>query len=133
VEGRTVRILIVDDQQHTRSALRALLGAEMPGVVMDEAENGAVAARLADTLLPDLVIMDYRMPVLDGIAATRLIRERHPGVRIIVHSLDGRVADRARKAGANAFVGKAEPPAALLEAVRSLLDDAGLDRPLGCP
>ncbi len=109
-----MRIIIADDQRHARSGLRALLCASLDRPEILEAGNGAEAVRLADEELPDAVLLDVRMPELDGLAAARLIRERHPRVRIIVLSLHAGHEAAALAAGADAFVGKGESPEKLL-------------------
>jgi DNA-binding NarL/FixJ family response regulator len=117
-----VRILIVDDQRHTRRGLRALLSAEIPGAEILEGVNGAEAGRIAaEDPPPALVIMDLRMPVMDGITATRLIKERRPTVPIIVHSMDAHAAGAAADAGADAFAWKGGDPQDLVREVRRLL------------
>jgi DNA-binding NarL/FixJ family response regulator len=120
-EDGSVRIVIADDQKHARQGLRALLAAELADVEIREAADGAEADRLAAEFQPDLILMDVRMPVLGGIAATRRIKQRQPGVKILVHSLDPCAAGEAISAGADAFVGKCEEPATLLRVVGDLL------------
>ncbi len=116
-----MRIIIADDQKHARQGLRALLAAELADVEIREAADGAEADRLARELPPDLILMDARMPVLDGITATRRIKMRQPAVKILVHSMDIHAAGPAITAGADAFVSKCEEPAKLLEVVQALL------------
>jgi CheY-like chemotaxis protein len=110
----TVRILIADDQRHARSGLAALLRASLPAPDIREAVSGSEAVRLVDELAPDVILMDVRMSGMDGLAATRLIKERHPGTRIIALSLSAACAKEALAAGADAFVGKGENPDRLL-------------------
>ena len=79
----TVRVLLVDDQPLFREALGVLLGARDGIEVVGEAGDGADALRQVRALAPDVVLMDLRMPVLDGIQATRRVREEHPSVRVL--------------------------------------------------
>jgi DNA-binding NarL/FixJ family response regulator len=116
-----VRIVIADDQRHARQGLRAILSAELADAEIREAADGAGVETLAAEFLPDLILMDVHMPVVDGIAATRRIKTRQPGIRILVLSLDPQAAASAIAAGADAFVGKCEPPAKLLQTVQALL------------
>jgi DNA-binding NarL/FixJ family response regulator len=116
-----VRIVIADDQKRTRQSLRALLSASLPQVEIREAANGAEALRLVEEIQPRLVVMDIRMPELDGLEATRRIKLRWPKVRVMMLSMYQDRAGEARAAGADLFVGKGEPPEALLGALSSLL------------
>jgi DNA-binding NarL/FixJ family response regulator len=117
----TVRVLIADDQQLVRAGFRLILERQ-PGVqVMGEATNGTEAVALAEELSPDVVLMDIRMPDLDGIQATRLIlaNPATAGVRVVIlttFDLDEYVYD-ALKAGANGFLLKDLPPEHLAAAV----------------
>jgi len=120
-EDSRVRIVIADDQKHTRQGLKAILNAVYSNAEIREAADGLEAERLAREFLPDLIIMDVRMPVVDGIAATRLIKATRPETKILAHSLDPHTGVEARAAGADAFVGKGESPGVLLETVRLLL------------
>jgi RNA polymerase sigma-70 factor (ECF subfamily) len=91
-----------------------------------EAMNGREALCLMESTQPDLVIMDVRMPEMDGLAATRLIKTRWPSVRVVVLSMYGEYVDEALAAGADAFVTKGEPPNQLLarlEAVATRFSD----------
>ena len=116
--SRPARLLIADDRERTRRAVCALLAAH-PGLeVVGEASDGQQAIDKVEQLAPDLVILDVRMPGLDGIAATAEIKRRWPGVRVVVHSLAFDRRDDALAAGADAFVPKAGQPDALLEALR---------------
>jgi DNA-binding NarL/FixJ family response regulator len=109
-----VRIIIADDQRHARSGLRALLRAALPSPEIWEAVNGTEAVRLAGEIVPDAVLLDVRMPGMDGLEAARCIRQALPRTRIIVLSLNERYADAALAAGADAFVGKGEDPGRLI-------------------
>jgi len=117
----TVRVLIADDQQLVRAGFRLILERQ-PGVeVVGEATNGAEAVAGAERLSPDVVLMDIRMPDLDGIQATRLIlaNPATAGVRVVIlttFDLDEYVYD-ALKAGANGFLLKDLPPEQLAAAV----------------
>jgi len=117
-----VRVLLADDQALVRAGFRALLDAE-PGIeVVGEAADGEQAVRLATELLPDVVLMDVRMPVLDGLGATRLIGAdpRLAGVHVVVlttFEVDEYVFE-ALRAGASGFLVKDTEPVELLQAVR---------------
>jgi DNA-binding NarL/FixJ family response regulator len=114
-----LRTLVVDDQELVRAGFRMIL--ERGGLeVVGEAANGETAVELVERLVPDVVLMDIRMPVLDGIEATRRVVAAHPEVRVVVlttFDLDEYVLDAVR-AGASGFLLKDIPPADLVHAVQ---------------
>ena len=113
------RILIADDQALLRASLRALVNGYNGCEVVGEAENGAQAVDLAADLSPDLVLMDVRMPVLDGIEATRRITTADPTTRVLIlttFDLDEYVYE-GLLAGASGFLLKDSPPADLVTAI----------------
>ncbi|MEZ0113219.1 DNA-binding NarL/FixJ family response regulator [Catenulispora sp. EB89] len=115
-----IRVLIADDQTLLRGSLRLLLDSQADLTVVAEAANGNEAVERACSELPDVVLMDIRMPELDGLAATRAIAERHPHVRVLVlttFDLDEYVYG-ALRAGASGFLLKDTPPADLVAAIR---------------
>jgi DNA-binding NarL/FixJ family response regulator len=102
----TIRVLLADDDQLIRAGLRALLSADPKIEVVGEASDGELAVYLARRVEPDVVLMDIRMPRLDGIAATRRIAAGQPEVRMVVlttFALDEYVYD-ALRAGASGFL-----------------------------
>ena len=115
-----MRILIADDQKHTRKGLKAMLSASLPGPKIWEAMTGLEAERLAEEIQPDLILMDIRMPEGDGLSATRQIKARHPEIRIVVLSLHTEREQDALAAGADAFVSKGESPQRLLQTITAL-------------
>ena len=113
------RVALADDQELVRSGLRGLLEARGLDVV-GEAGDGRAAVALAHELQPDVLVMDIRMPVLDGISATRELTSSGSATRVLVlttYDLDRYVYD-ALRAGAAGFLLKASPPDRLAEAVR---------------
>ena len=114
---RRIRLLIADDRERTRRAMRALLSVHGGLEVVGEASDGQQAIDRIHQLAPDLVILDVRMPRLDGIAATAEIKRRWPCMRVVVHSLAVDQRDDALAAGADAFVAKAGRPDELLRAL----------------
>lgn len=101
------RVLLADDHTMLRQSLRRAL-TEKGLEVVGEAGDGEDAARLAIQLLPDVVLMDVSMPVLDGVEATRVIRDRAPGVQVVILTMhaDKGVLDRAIRAGAAGYLVK---------------------------
>lgn len=117
-----VRILLVDDQQLIRLGFGLVLGAEDDLDVVGEASNGAEAIDLAASLRPDVILMDVRMPGLDGIEATRRIVTANPDSRIIIlttFDLD-EYAFGALRAGASGFLLKDALPNELTSAIRAV-------------
>jgi CheY-like chemotaxis protein len=109
-----VEVLIVDDQPRARQSLRALLSTWPPAAEIREAGDGQEAIQLVQERQPDIVLMDVRMPGMDGLQATRLIKARWPQIRVIVLTLYGEYEAKALAAGADAFIGKGERPDQLL-------------------
>jgi DNA-binding NarL/FixJ family response regulator len=119
-----IRVLLADDQVLVRAGFRALLDAQDDIEVVGEAGDGEAAARLAATLVPDVVLMDIRMPGMDGLAATRVIAEngRLDGVRIVIlttFELDEYVFEAIRS-GASGFLVKDTEPVELIRGVRAV-------------
>ena len=116
----SIRVLICDDQALVRAGFRAILEAQADIEVAGEAENGAEAVALAQRRAPDVILMDIRMPVLDGVEATRRLVTAGSPARILVlttFDLDEYV-HAAIRAGASGFLLKDVTPAKLLEAIR---------------
>ena len=123
-----IRVLLVDDQALLRAGFRMILAAEPDLEVVGEAGDGAEAVALVDELEPDVVIMDLRMPTMDGIEATRRITEIHDDVRVVVlttFDLDEYVYG-ALQAGASAFLLKDAKEDQLLAAIRVAADGGSL-------
>ncbi len=112
--GKALHVLIVDDQQRARQSLRALLATKFQPIEVHEATNGVEAVKSVEDWLPDIVLMDVRMPELDGIEATRLIKKQKPCLKVIVLSMYAEYKADALAAGADGFITKGEPPERLL-------------------
>ncbi|TQF73237.1 response regulator transcription factor [Rhodococcus spelaei] len=119
-----IRLVIADDQRLVRAGLRMLCESTDDLEVVGEASNGAEAVRLCAELAPDLVLMDLRMPGLDGIEATRQIHASGPGSKVLVLTTfdDDDHLYPALAAGAAGFLVKDTAPADLLGAVRRTVD-----------
>jgi len=128
-----ISVLLADDQALVRAGFRALLDAQDDIEVVGEADDGDEGVRLAKTLVPDVVLMDIRMPGLDGLAATRAIAadERLSAVRIVIlttFELDEYVFE-ALRAGASGFLVKDTEPVELIRAVHAVASGEALLSP----
>jgi DNA-binding NarL/FixJ family response regulator len=126
----TIRVLVADDQEMVRAGFRLLLEQVADVDVVAEAEDGRQAADEVRRVRPDVVLMDIRMPVLDGLSATREILASGTDVRVIIlttFDVDDYVFE-ALRVGASGFLLKSSPPERLVAAIRAAADgDAWLD------
>jgi DNA-binding NarL/FixJ family response regulator len=128
----SIRVLVADDQSMIRAGFRMLLAGEPDIEVVAEAENGLEAVRKAARFDPTVVLMDIRMPELDGLEATRRIIAADPGARVLVlttFDLDEYVYE-ALRAGASGFLLKDTPPEELVEAIRTVANGDALLSPV---
>ena len=118
--GAAIRVLLVDDDPMARNGLGLILGGSADIEVVGQAEDGAAAVALARETKPDVVLMDIRMPVLDGIAATEQIVKIEGGPRVLVLTTFGTedLVVRALAAGAGGYLVKDTAPDAIVDAVR---------------
>jgi DNA-binding NarL/FixJ family response regulator len=125
----TIRVLLVDDQAMVREGLRLILDLQPDLEVVAEAGDGQAALRATAEHHPDVVLMDIRMPVMDGLQATeRLLRGGRPGPRVLILTTFGEdeYLYAALRAGASGFLLKDSPRSALLHAVRTVADGSAL-------
>ncbi len=129
----SVRILLAEDHILVRNSLRNVLGLT-PGLeVVGEASNGYEALELCRTLQPDLVLMDVRMPEMDGLQATRAIKREHPGIAVLMVTMyeNPDYLLEAVNAGAAGYILKDTPATRLINAVRRTLNgESPLDQEL---
>lgn len=131
-----IRVAVVDDQEIVRAGLRMVLGAQPDVEVVGEATNGADVPALVAQTRPDVILMDLRMPEVDGIEATRRLRARtgtpednSPGVLILTtFDLDEHVFE-ALRAGANAFLAKDSETHDLIEAIKHVYQGDAVVQP----
>ena len=126
-----IKVLVVDDEALLRSAFSSLIEAQDDLEVVGTAADGQQAVDLASSLAPDVVVMDVRMPVMDGIEATRRITRDRPGARVLIlttFDLDEYVFE-ALRAGASGFALKSRPPEELLSGIRTVADGEALLAP----
>jgi len=122
-----IRVLLVDDQAIVRRALRGRFHLEPDLEVVGEASTGREALALAQTLTPDVVLMDIEMPDMDGIEATAVLRRAVPQSIVVILSIqdDAQTRERAKAAGAIAFVEKRGATDSLLTAIRQAVGQVG--------
>jgi DNA-binding NarL/FixJ family response regulator len=126
-----IRVLLVDDQSLVRMGFRMILEAETDLTVVGEAGDGAAAASMTAALRPDVVLMDVRMPGVDGIDATAAITAAGGPAKVLIlttYDLD-RYVYAGLRAGASGFLLKDAPPADLLAAIRTVADGAAVLAP----
>jgi DNA-binding NarL/FixJ family response regulator len=125
-----IRILIADDHPVFRFGLRALLNAMPDTEVVGEVTSGEEVIVLAESIRPDVILMDINMPRVNGIEATRRIREMHPDIRILmVTMLEDDSVFAAMRAGARGYVVKGAEPAEVLRAIRAVADGEAIFSP----
>jgi DNA-binding NarL/FixJ family response regulator len=128
---RVIRVLIADDQELVRTGFRVILESEGDIEVVAEAPNGLEAVRQAALAKPDVVLMDIRMPELDGLAATeQILRQPHPPTVVVLTTFDqNEYVYRALRAGAAGFLLKDAPSSRLVAAVRAAATGDSLIEP----
>jgi DNA-binding NarL/FixJ family response regulator len=121
---KTVSLLLADDHAILLDGLRVLLEAQSDLKVVGSASNGEEAVRLARQLRPDIAIVDIKMPVMDGIEATRRIRESSPSTRILILSAhdSAHYVHQALRAGAEGYLVKGSPGTELIKAVHAIIE-----------
>jgi DNA-binding NarL/FixJ family response regulator len=112
-----IRVLLVDDQPSVRKGLKALLAFYPEILVVGEAVNGEEALQLVVEHLPQVVVMDLQMPVMDGVAATRLIKTQWPAIKVIILTVQAARRSEALAAGADTFLLKGNGPEVLPQAI----------------
>jgi DNA-binding NarL/FixJ family response regulator len=120
-----VRIVLADDHEVVRQGVRRFLETQPSIEICGEAANGKEAVDKALSLKPDIVILDLSMPVMNGVEATRQIRQLLPSTKIIVFSMHdfAQLADTVKQAGADAYVSKSTQVDKLYEAIRRVLSN----------
>jgi len=123
-----MNLLIVDDDQLIRTSLKISLSREPDITVIGQAADGGEAVEICKTSLPDIILMDINMPGVDGIAATRLIKSRHPEVKIMMlTTFDDRPnIQQALAAGADGYLVKTDKISGIAGKLRLLLDGIGI-------
>ena len=117
-----IRLLVVDDQVLVRQGLASLLSLESDFEIVGECGHGDEAVSLAKSLIPDVILMDIRMPVLNGVEATKLIHVHHPRIKILILTTfdDDEFIVQAMQAGASGYLLKDSPTEQLAAAIRAV-------------
>ena len=117
-----IRVLLVDDQSIVREGLSSLLQTQADLEIVGEAANGKVAVERSLVLKPDVILMDIRMPIMDGIAAIRVLAEQAPEIKILVLTTfdDDQYVTQAMAYGAQGYLLKDTPSSELAQAIRSV-------------
>ncbi len=117
-----IRILLVDDQHIIRQGLKSMLESNSEMEVIGEAENGKRAIEQIPILKPDIVLMDIRMPVMDGVAATQAIAQNYPDIKVLVLTTfdDNEYVSQAMRLGAKGYLLKDTEPSELMLAILSV-------------
>ena len=123
-----MKVIIVDDDALIRKSLSLMLGGEPDITVVGTAENGEIAFEMCKEHKPDAVLMDIRMPIIDGIAATRMIKKDYPDVRIMMLTTfdDKPNIQQALTAGADGYLLKTDGVSAIAGKLRTLIEGVGV-------
>lgn len=117
-----LKILLAEDHETVRAGIKMLVDAQPDMTVVGEADNGEIAIRKAGELLPDIIVMDISMPGVNGLTATKRIKQISPKIKILTltrHTDDGYL-QQLLKAGVNGYVLKQSAPAELIKAIRTV-------------
>lgn len=122
-----IRLMVVDDHEMLREGLRFMLRNEPDLAIVCEAEDGAQAIGLIEEARPDVVLLDVRMPNVDGLEALRRIRDRWPDLPVVILTVydDPEYVEEALACGASGYLLKSVPQEELVRAVRAVSDGAG--------
>lgn len=125
-QSKQIKVLLVEDHALMRVGMRHSLEIDDQIIVIGEAENGKICLELVEKLKPDLVLMDIGLPILDGIKATKKIKENYPGIRVVILTIKDEDKDvfSALKSGADAYCLKDIPPEKLIAAIKTVADGA---------
>jgi DNA-binding NarL/FixJ family response regulator len=113
--------MIVEDNPHARQALKAVMSMQAGIKVTGDASNGQEAINIIEELPPDLVLMDMRMPVMDGLETTKIIKQNWPQIKIIILTIHSECQSELLSAGADAFLIKGCPTNKMMSSIHNLL------------
>ena len=120
-----IKLLIVDDLDHVRQGLITLLNLSEDLEIIGEAVNGFEAIGMALVLSPDVILMDYEMPRLNGIEAAKVVKNHNPDIQIVMISIhdSDEIRNKAIEAGVAAYENKATPADELMDKIRSVINN----------
>ena len=123
MSARNIRVFIVDDQPHARKRLFIFLEEVDDLEWVGEAENGIIAVTLVERLQPQVVLMDLQMPIMGGLTATRILRQKFPHIQIIIVTslVDAEVFQKTKAAGAYTCLSKDDTMDTLAETIRTAI------------
>jgi two-component system, NarL family, nitrate/nitrite response regulator NarL len=118
------RVLIADDHPHARQAIMVMLEEDPSFLIVGQAKNGKEAIELCEKLLPDILLIDIEMPVLNGLEATKIIKEKYPFIKVIILSVSDHIEDlfTAIQYGAQGYLLKNMDPDDWLQYLRSIVE-----------
>ena len=118
-----IKLLIVDDLDHVRQGLKTLLNLSEDIGIIGEAVNGFEAIGMALVLNPDVILMDFEMPKLNGIEATKIVKKHNPDIQLVMISIhdSDEIRNKAIEAGVTAYENKATPVDELMDKIRSVI------------
>ena len=122
-----LKTLIVEDNERFRQSLKELLVSRFPSISVEEAEDGEDGLRKVDTLAPDLIFMDIKLPGENGLAVTKKVKTKYPGIIVVILTYCDSPEHRqaADQCGADYFLPKGTSTEEVVEIVRSILSDKG--------
>jgi Response regulator containing a CheY-like receiver domain and an HTH DNA-binding domain len=126
-----IKVIIVDDQEIVREGLKMILSLHEEIEIIGEASNGQELLKLVETIIPEVVLMDIRMPVMNGIEATKLMKERYPDIKIIILTTfnEDEYIFEGLKNGANGYILKDSGSKEIITAIKSAVEGEMLLNP----
>jgi len=122
-EMTKIKVLLVDDHEVVLEGLRRILGLDSDISVVSVARNGSEAITMAISLSPDVIVMDLKMPVMDGVTATRELKQRFPAIKILMLTMCGSdLVEDAMEAGASGYLEKDTAPREIANAVHQVYE-----------
>jgi len=115
-----LHLMIVDDNPHARKALSAFISTQEWSRVVSEASNGEDALEKIEGRIPDVILMDVHMPIMDGLQATQIIKNRWPQIKVVILTIYSDFKSQAYQAGADAFLIKGCPMEEMTSTIHSL-------------